>query len=39
MSVFDLADGSLLVTRWGLARAVPDVRALSVFFQRMGVAV
>ena len=37
MSVFDLPDGSLLVTRWGLARAVPGVRALSLFFQRMGV--
>ena len=38
VSVFDLSDGSLLVTKWGLTRAVPDVCALAQFLRQIGVA-
>ena len=39
IQVHDLADGGLLVCRWGMARAVPDVRALALFLGQMGVRV
>ena len=39
LCVFHLADGSLLVTRSGMARSLPDdVRALAQFFAHLGVA-
>ena len=37
IQVHDLADGGLLVCRWGLSRAVPDVRALALFLAQLGV--
>ena len=37
VQVHDLADGGLLVCRWGLSRAVPDVRALALFLAQLGV--
>ena len=39
VQVHDLADGGLLVCRWGLSRAVPDVRALALFLGQLGVRV
>ena len=39
IQVHDLADGGLLVCRWGMARAVPDVRALALFLGQLGVRV
>lgn len=36
MAVYDLADGSYLLCRWGLSRAVPSVNALSQLFAQMG---
>lgn len=37
MVVIDLADGALLVTRWGHTRAVPDACVLAQFLRQMGV--
>lgn len=36
MAVYDSADRSYLVCRWGLSRAVPSVNALSQLFAQMG---
>lgn len=37
VSVYDLADGSHLVKRGGLSRAVPDVCALARFLRESGI--
>lgn len=38
-SVYELADGSYLVTRWGFARQCPDAHALTAFLRQIGGAV
>ncbi|WP_295525619.1 hypothetical protein [uncultured Pseudacidovorax sp.] len=35
-SVYDLADGGYVVTRWGHTRQCPDVHALAVFLRQIG---
>lgn len=35
-SVYELADGGFLVTRWGLSRACPDLHALGQFARQIG---
>lgn len=37
LGVYELADGALLVTRWGLCKTVPDARALALFLAQMGI--
>lgn len=35
-SVYELAGGGFAVTRWGLVKQVPDLRALSAFARQVG---
>lgn len=35
-ALFQLADGSLLVSRWNLTRPVPDLRTLGAVYRQMG---
>lgn len=37
IGVHELADGTLLVTRWGYSRALPDLRAAVQFLKQQGV--
>ena len=34
--VHELADGQLLVVRWGLSRCCPDLRTLALFAEQVG---
>lgn len=36
-TVYELADGGFLVSRWGLSRACPDLHALMQFARQLGV--
>ena len=35
--LYRLADGELLLTRWGMARSCPDLRSVNALLSRMGV--
>ena len=35
-ALYRLADGDLLLTRWGMARACPDLRSVAVLLDRLG---
>lgn len=34
--VYEMADGGLLVTRWGMSRHCPDLRTLVAFARQIG---
>ena len=34
--VYELADGGFLVSRWGMTRHLPDLRALAAFGRQIG---
>jgi len=35
-AVYELADGTFLVTRWNLQRELPDLRAVAALLRQMG---
>lgn len=35
-SLIEMADGSYLITRWGLTKTLPDLRAVAAFARQVG---